>query len=150
MYTPLAALTDSTVDASAPFGAQPFVIFSETQLAHGNSSGPDSSGGRDWNNGELLSNIAANVINPLLINGLLKTVITIAPLCVAISLHSGRRKKAYVDQSLAWRANNKVVAISFHCSAFSTHGRRFSRFIYRMGGRPAFYRARTSSSGCAP
>jgi hypothetical protein len=41
------------------------VIFSETQLAHGNSSGPDSSGGRDWNNGELLSNIAANVINHL-------------------------------------------------------------------------------------
>src|SRR3990167_2687539 len=56
---------DTHGDAAIGFGAQPFVIFSETQLAHRNSSGPESSGGRDWNNEELLSNIAANVIKSL-------------------------------------------------------------------------------------
>ena len=39
---------------------------------------------------------------------------------VAISLQFGAGKKAYVDQSLAWRAKSRVVAISLRCSAFST------------------------------
>src|SRR5450830_286250 len=111
---------DTHGDAAIGFGAQPFVIFSETQLAHGNSSGPDSSGGRDWNNGELLSNIAANLIKSLQINWLMKLVRRLCIQAVAISLQLGGRKKAYVDQSLAWRAKNRVVAISLRCSAFST------------------------------
>jgi hypothetical protein len=44
---------------------------------------------------------------------------------VAKSLQSGAEKKAYGDQSLAWRRWKEGVAISFRCSAFSTGGGRF-------------------------
>ncbi|MEX0162310.1 hypothetical protein MRBLPD1_000777 [Pseudomonas brassicacearum] len=68
---------------------------------------------------------AANVNNFLYINELNGFVEAGIDFAVAKSLQLGGWIKSLWDQSLAQRWLAMIVAISFHCSAFSTGGGRF-------------------------
>ncbi|CAI8809518.1 hypothetical protein EMIT043CA1_10409 [Pseudomonas brassicacearum] len=107
------------------------MIFSETQLAHGNSWGQirlvdaKKARGLARPNANTHSKNAANINKCLYINHLTGFFEAWLDFAVAKSLQVGGWIKSLWDQSLAQRCLAMGVAISFHCSAFSTGGGRF-------------------------